>query len=724
MGLATNSSTKGGNLRSFNIEKRTVAIAFVVAGAAASGVVAWKAGLSGLDLGLLATAAGLSLAGGFLLWNSAASLSVPEADDVGDIPLAQRQHEFEQWRDAALSDLQSQQELLTSRERDLAQRFVRHQEVLEYPVEPEPWSDQRDTAKLSEQDRQVREILEAEAERVYEKIRKNGYSKKGSVDAELIHQEIVALVTRVAQVYSPESKNPIMETSFEQLARSASRICMHSLVLLERMPLDVKTYNLSQMHTYIRRAAQTYGAYQQAAPWLKVLSRGAYAGRIAAGANPVTLGAWWLASEVGRRGATKLVQNVVDQQAVTLLHDFITVIGVEAANIYGPGFRQRDPAWIYAAELTEMLQRFPVSHQSLSESLREIAALPLQNEYDRVYLYRCLADHRSAGFRLKDPATIPRNQRDEIAKRLESFFTKFVHGAKADDRKAWQDDVESRLDLRLQLDPSDAASVKPEHVESAILSVYDFLVTVAAVDAAGASEYLAGSTLFQQLTEDRQVALRGAFASRNDRFEPPELDPAASITDDFLHVLNKGLVATHSLSPPVETLAIETAGYFRRSREDAERQLQDSCKEHLESLAQRRVKLTHLSGKQLCAVARCVRSGQTIVAAYTGISIRTGKQVVATDESVLVVLRSDDTSETHAILIAMGEQDNVVWTAKAPLSVARRKGLLLDDCEVTGGQWLDESKKTADAIIVAGYLTGGGYEKTFACLIACAQGAG
>ena len=163
--------------------------------------------------------------------------------------------------------------------------------------------------RLSEKDQEVQQILEAEAERVYEKIRANGYSKDGSVDTQLIRDEVVELIERVARVYNPDSTQPLLETSFEQLARAASRICLHSLVLLEQLPLDVKSYNIRQIHDYIRKAVMSYGAYQTAAPWLKRLSRGAYVGRLVAGANPVSLGAWWLATEIGRRGRLRWLRT-------------------------------------------------------------------------------------------------------------------------------------------------------------------------------------------------------------------------------------------------------------------------------------------------------------------------------------------------------------------------------------------------------------------------------
>ena len=206
---------------------------------------------------------------------------------------------FEEWRSMQSRLLEQQAIRLQDQQREIVTQLSRAQEVLEYPVFNQPAvQTEPEMVRLSEQDRQVHAILEEEAGRVYEKIRANGYSANGKIDIGGIRAELNTLIQRVANVYSPGSANPLLETSFEQLARSASRICLHTLVLLEQLPLDVKSYNLRQMYGYVKKAVQGYGTYQQVAPWLKHLTRGAYVGRLAAGTNPVSLGAWWLATEV------------------------------------------------------------------------------------------------------------------------------------------------------------------------------------------------------------------------------------------------------------------------------------------------------------------------------------------------------------------------------------------------------------------------------------------
>ena len=359
---------------------------------------------------------------------------------------------FDRARLSLQTELEFRQERLEERERDLATRFASFHEFLEYPlvdVHAEKSSGQ--LQKLSQQDRSVRQLLETEAERVYEKIRRNGYSVNGKVDLNTIRNEALQMIQQVAKVYNPDSRNPLLETSLDQLARAASRICLHVLVLLERLPVSVQHYNANSLYSYIQKAIASYGVYQKASPWLTYATRGMYAGRMLSATNPVTLGAWWLATELGKRGAQKVIENVIDRQAVATLHDLVTVIGVEVAGIYGTGFRQRDAGWILGAELVELIHCFPMSGESLRNGLRQITAIPLRSEYDRVYLYRCLADHRSVGLQLADPAMLTREEREAIAKNLEMFFTSHIHGANESNLKKWRDGFEQRFDLRLTL---------------------------------------------------------------------------------------------------------------------------------------------------------------------------------------------------------------------------------------------------------------------------------
>ena len=90
-----------------------------------------------------------------------------------------------------------------------------------------------------------------------------------------------------------------------------------------------------------------------------------------------------------------------------------------AAGIYGTGFRKRGPGLIRGAELVELIAAFPPSGLSLRHGLQKVTSLPLLSEYDRIYLYRCLASPRTAGLVLAVSAMLTREQREHVVRELE-----------------------------------------------------------------------------------------------------------------------------------------------------------------------------------------------------------------------------------------------------------------------------------------------------------------
>jgi len=641
---------------------------------------------------------------------------------------------FEKARSALLTDLYTKTQRLDERERDLVNRFARFHEFLEYPTEDVHAEHvSGELQRLSEKDRQVRELLEAEAERVYEKIRRNGYTTpEGQVDAAAIRDDALDLIKRVAKVYKPESEFPLLETSFEQLARAASRVCLHALVLLERLPVNVQQYNINTLHSYIRKAVVGYGMYQKATPWLSYLSRGIYAGRLAATTNPAALGAWWLATELGKRGAQKMVEGAVDRQAVSVLHDLVTIIGVEAAGIYGTGFRQRDPAWILGTELVELIHAFPPSGESLKFGLQKITALPLRSEYDRIYLYRCLASHRSAGLQLADSAMLTRDEREAIARQLEMFFVAHIHGASDSNCKRWREGFERRFDLRLKLDAVDqrGLSSKEQQVTYAMRSLITFLRHVMSLD--DEAMKLAGKsfrTLSMLPEAQRQSALSESILRRVEHsFEPPELDPGSDVTKSFLSDLASCAAVPDQPDAHAEQLIRETFNYFRNTTKEADAAIGAAWKQKLRWHCVEIEIADEVPPEAARAFFMCRQPGERLVLAYGSLARRRQAAVFPLLNHWLFGTENADGSGRRAVVtgttagLEPGDQSDVVWSASPPLMIERVPGMLLDDAAITNGRWSQSSVPAGGAVVegdllISGSLRGGRYRYFFRPLL-------
>lgn len=640
----------------------------------------------------------------------------------------EQQKEFDRVRQALQTELQLRAQRLEERERDLASRFARFHEFLEYPLEnvhAEKSSGQ--LQKLSEQDRSVRQLLEAEAERVYEKIRRNGYSVDHKVDVDAIREETLQLIQRVAKIYNPNSQNPLLETSFDQLARAASRICLHVLVLLEQLPVSVQHYNANKLYGYMQQAITSYGVYQKASPWFTYLSRGLYAGRLFAATNPATLGAWWLATELGKVGAKKVIENVVDRQAIATLHDLVTVIGVEVAGIYGTGFRQRDTGWILGAELAELIHCFPMSGESLRNGLRQITALPLRSEYDRVYLYRCLADHRSVGLQLADPAMLTREEREVIARHLEAFFTTHIHGATEASLKKWREGFEQRFDLRLTLGgirttKSDAEQ-NEQHV--ALKSLAEFLQSVVGLSVTAAIQALDSLNVSARIPASERSATIAAVcrAAAGESFEPPSLDPGAEIMNDFLRDLAMCCTVSERPNENVEQLASEVSQYFRRPVQDMHNSLEAAWRSRAKQHSSNPAVCDHLNDGVARAFHELRQVDEVLVFCYGDLGRMVGESEEPLPNCWLLGLERTNDSHRRAIVLKSSREPRILWESACPLKTTRTRGMFLDDAGITGGHWLDATfaNGSTGVLLVSGSLRGGRFRSYFKDLLAFSE---
>lgn len=624
----------------------------------------------------------------------------------------QQRIDVEAVRDRIREELDEQVALIEARERSLVERFAAHQELYEFPQPNRSPVPAHEQVRLSEKDRRVLEMLEQEAEAAYERIRDDVYTSDGVVDVDRIRRDIEDLIRRVARVYAPESENPLLETSFEQLARAAGRICLHALVLVEQLPVDVKDYNINRMHSYIRKGVVGYGAYQKAAPWLTYLSRGAYTGRFLAGANPLTLGAWFLATEIGKRAGAKAVSSFVDRQAIALLHNLIRVIGFEVASIYGGDFRHRDPAWVYGAELTELMRRFPVSRESLREGLKQVSALPLRSEYDRIYLYRCIADHRSAGMTLSDPALLTRAQREQLAQQLEHFFHHFVHGATDNDVKDWQEDFEQRFDMKLRLQPNGSRPEVPDRSHEAAASICVFLQSVVGLSPDQTATGMAASALWQKLDAgSRESLLAGASPPP---FTPPDFDPSDPAVDSYLADLVRVVVRCSDCDPDVERLVIETGAYFRRPVDELRELIdQEYMERTVESFCEA-APVRRVPPELARVLASLCHSGAVPRFVYDDLAIESAGSSIQIPGGWLVGVDRD--GEIELLVLRPGVSGQPVWQAMKP-ELSRVKGFLIDDCRLSGGECLAPEYPADGDLVVSGSIRGGGYARYFAPLL-------
>ena len=664
-------------------------------------------GAFGLPAGAFIAVGGTAAAGAFCAWRRISDVDQELATERDALKaerqaLAERRAEIDQFLETTKDQLTDRARQLDTRELDLANRLVNFREWLEYPQPDDDSLADTPTMsprELSAQDKRVLEIIGEESQQLYQRLREGYYQPDGKLDGRLIRDDSHAFVIRVAQVYRPGVENPLLETSLDQLLRAGSRACLHLLVVLERLPLNPKDQTISALHGYLQKVLKAYDLYHSAQPYFGYMQTVSYFGRWLAGATPVTLGLSWALTELGKRGVKAATNWLIDQQAVSLLNEVVRVIGFEVASIYGGDFRHRDANWVFASELTDLMSRFPLSRENLAQSLREVGALHLRSEYDRVFLYRCLSTHHNVRPLVEAHDYLPLPDRQQIAKKLERFFQTFIHGKTRKFVDAWRSGVEGRLGLKLQLADNlpatahEKLTVEPhgEPIQAAT-SLAAFLICVKGCPLDDLATRLNFAELFRKLDDhQRRDLLESISANPPYAFEPPDLDVSLPTVAQYVTDLCRLAARARPWDVQPDEIVLETAVFLGQDFAKAKKQLDREYGDTFASLLSKDAPGSSLDVLVSKIALAELAPDESIQFAYTGTSIAWPAQIaLPTGERKSGIVGTS----TRLLLIEASERGFVVAANPGTdLKLEKIPGRLIDDCEVSGTTWIVEGRE-------------------------------
>lgn len=365
-------------------------------------------------------------------------------EDKEALLLQQQEHE-EKWQ------------RLNEKERQLKQKLMQYHQFAEFPKIPESGEMLHQDAP----DAEIAQLLHNKAEIIFDKIINKKYMEREDFKYLLLIEDVVDLIESVARIHHPDSEHPLLETSTENLLRALNRLSLQLLLLVDGFPVNIKEYNLRKTYFYIQKSAMAAGYYKKAEPFL---SFAAPVLRVGLASHPVIGVAHSVAIEAGKQ----VIKKSSEKYALTLLHDVIEIIGSQAATIFGDdSARYRNRHWIHATEISEIIHRFaPVSAEALEKALRIIGGLPLPNEYDRIFLYHCLAQGKTAHPEKFAHDFLDEQSRRELADSLKNFVEDSVNKNRREEnnKKAllWRKELERRLhvEISLNLDRDDSDYLK------------------------------------------------------------------------------------------------------------------------------------------------------------------------------------------------------------------------------------------------------------------------
>ena len=344
----------------------------------------------------------------------------------------------------ALAEIESNLEL---RELRLARRIraanIATADYLDL-LDPEPTD--KELEVLLEHDRRLILLIEEESQLAFDRILANRYASGDGVDTGLIMSDVRDFVEKVAQLYQPESENILLETEIERMAKSLSSTSLHLLLVIDGLPLDIKSYNLATVYRLIRRGVSYYGTYKAFRPYLEHGMNSLQLARLAMGINPLAVGTAWLAGKLASHGAKAVGERLLQRTALQLLNDFIRVIGFESAMMYGGGFQHRDANWVFGAALVNLEICREGDFSGRDAAIKRLCSLVLRNEFDRVRLLSHLAQHKRIDFAKGSPrAVLTQKERDSIADELASHCRDTRVDLEHPSLQQWRQDTEVQL---------------------------------------------------------------------------------------------------------------------------------------------------------------------------------------------------------------------------------------------------------------------------------------
>ncbi len=340
---------------------------------------------------------------------------------------------------------------LDSRRAEIGKVLMAYGEWMEFPDFEEIQKVEWATTERSAQDAEVAALMERQADRVLERVSEGYYWEEGQLQTRALLLDFGEFVESIAGIYNPESERAILETNLGELLKSVNRVSLQVILLLEEIPLlDLKDWNLRQVTDKIRTASKVAKKYEDLQPILNPVRYLWQGSKFLLASNPLLAAGWIAGSNLIWKGGKKIGKRSLDGYLLSLVRQVLGIIAWETASIYDRTSRFRDPEWVYGVELAHLVSEFPLERESLRAALRELGALSLRSSYDRIFLYRCVAQHVSPKpERFIQADLMTEDTRKEIVESLTEFFREYVGDTREKKVARWRKDLAKRLEVQV-----------------------------------------------------------------------------------------------------------------------------------------------------------------------------------------------------------------------------------------------------------------------------------
>jgi len=301
-------------------------------------------------------------------------------------------------------------------------------------------------------DARVAEIIDRESDVMLERFSTGYYWSDSRFDTRTLLLELFEVMEEIAHIYQPGSERPILETNLEELLKAINRASLQIILLLEEIPLiEIKGMNIRKLSDNIRRASKVYRKYEELQPLLEPVRYLFQGSKLLLASNPLLAAGWIAGTELMWKSGKKVAGKAFDAYLLSLVRQTLGIIAWETAGIYDGTHRYRSPDWIFGVELAHLLSKAEPDQPVLRAAFQELGNLSLRSSYDRIFLYRCVAQHASPKPRhFAQPELMTPEVREDIYQRITKFYDRCLgsHDELADKKfEEWRRGLLDRLGL-------------------------------------------------------------------------------------------------------------------------------------------------------------------------------------------------------------------------------------------------------------------------------------
>jgi hypothetical protein len=349
--------------------------------------------------------------------------------------------------EVAREAIRSEADRLDARRTEMEKKLMAYGEWMEFPDFDELREVNWAVSGRSEQDTRVAELLDAEAERMMKRFSTGVYWEGKTFQTRILLTELMDFMEGIAKVYQPDSERPFLETNLESIFKAVNRASLQVILLLEEMPIvEAQEWNLRKVSDGVRRASMVYEKYEWVRPFLNPVRYLWHGSKLLLISNPLTAVGWIAGSELLWQGGAKLGKKAMNAYLLSLVRQTLGIIAWETASIFDSTHRFRNPDFVYGVELAHLVSRFPMDRETLRGALKELGKIPFRSTFDRVFLYRCVAQQVSPKpERFSQSDLLDEEVRESIFEQLTAFLEKHVEEATDKEIAKWEKGVRERL---------------------------------------------------------------------------------------------------------------------------------------------------------------------------------------------------------------------------------------------------------------------------------------